>query len=246
MAIIVFQHDSSVGVGRLGIALRDHGFKLDVRRFDLLGKPGAGAPGVRTDMPTNYDNIEGVIALGGEQNVDDSPRVGWMDSEIAYLKGAHERQLPVVGVCLGSQMLAHTLGGKVGLGTAEWGFATVNLSPAGQTEAMLAGVPWSCPQFSAHNQEVKELPPGATLLGGSSDCKIQAWKAGLRTYGFQYHFECDRAAMTNICCGADDKVDRGEMDAQIGRHYDMFTRAAERLCNNLTILLFPLQRRMTA
>ncbi|NER02933.1 MAG: hypothetical protein F6K17_10010 [Okeania sp. SIO3C4] len=92
MAIIIFQHDDINRPGRLGMTLRDHGFKLDIRRLDQGDK-----------VPADLDDVEAVITLGGRANVDDS--FAWLDEERAYLKAAHERSLPVIGICLGCQLI---------------------------------------------------------------------------------------------------------------------------------------------
>ena len=246
MSIIVFQHGAGVGPGRLGVTLRDHGFKLDVRRLDLLG--AAGVPG-------DFDNIHGVISLGGEQNVGDP--VPWMQPELAFLKEAHARQLPLIGVCLGHQMIAKALGGEVGPleggggGKTEWGFTKVSLNPTGQTETMLAGIAWDSMQFQAHGQEVKQLPPDATLLGSSAACKVQTFKAGIRTYGFQYRFECDRPMIDEFIASSAESIAKAgltaaDVKAQADRHYEMFGRMADRLCVNLATYQFPLLRRLSA
>lgn len=240
MSIIVFQHGPHVGPGRLGATFRDHGLKLDIRRLDVLGARG---------VPPDFDNVQGVISLGGEQNVGESHP--WMQPELDFLKEAHNRQLPVIGVCLGHQMIAAALGGQVGPiegGKTEWGFAKVSLNPAGQTEPMLAGVPWDAMLFESHGQEVKQLPAEAALLASSAACKVQIFKAGIRTYGFQFHFECDRAMVDSFIAGSADSIAKAGLSPaavkeQADRHYAMFARIADRLSVNLATFLFPLARR---
>jgi GMP synthase (glutamine-hydrolysing) len=237
MAIIVFQHGAEVGPGRLGMTLRDHGFKLDIRRLDLQGARG---------VPVDFDNVEGVVSMGGEQNVSESHP--WMQPELDYLKAAHDRQLPVIGVCLGAQMIAHALGGKVApMDGPEWGLTQVSLNPVGQTDTIMAGIAWDSMQFQAHGQEVKEMPPGAVLLGSSQACKVQAYRAGLRTMAFQYHFECDRAMIDTFAKGSESmrRAGLGESDlaAQCDRHYEQFSRLADRLCVNIATYAFPWERR---
>jgi GMP synthase-like glutamine amidotransferase len=246
MAIIVLQHSPSDPPARLGATLRDHGFKLDVRRLDLVGAAG---------VPVDFDNVHGVISMGGEQNVGEDH--AWMTPELDYLRKAHALQIPVIGICLGAQMIAAALGGKVGpLGdgskkTVEWGFTKVSLGTFGQLDTVLAGIAWDSYQFEAHGQEVKQLPPDSTVLASSAACKVQAFRAGLRTYGFQYHFECDRAMIDEFtgrsaASLAAAGLTAGDIAAQADRHYEMFGRLSERLCVNLATYLFPLMRKMSA
>lgn len=234
MSIIVFQHGASVGPGRLGLTLRDHGFKLDIRRLDL--------PQTRTNphVPADFESVEGIVVMGGEMNVTDIARFPWMAAEVEYIKEAHRRQLPLIGVCLGHQLIAHALGGTVApAATPEHGFVPVRIEVPGQTEIMLAGIPWQVPQLQSHNQEVTALPPGATVLASSATCKVQAFRAGLRTIGFQYHFECDRESAAAIVGNS-----VPDLAAQLDAHYPMFARVADRLSVNLATYLFPARVRL--
>ncbi len=237
MAIIVFQHGAHVGPGRLGLTLRDHGFTLDIRTPHVPGTAG---------VPTDLENVEGLVVLGGEQNVPDIAGLPWMQEEAEFIRKAHAKQLPVIGICLGHQLIAHVLGGTVApAATPEWGFTKVTAQSPGQTETMLSGVPWDAMMFQAHNQEVATVPAGVTVLASSAACKVQVFKAGLRTYGFQHHFECDRpmieAYMKDAPGGAP-----ADLSATLTARYDMYARIAERLCVNIASFVFPLSRRMTA
>jgi GMP synthase (glutamine-hydrolysing) len=237
MAILVFQHDDHNTAGRLGLTLRDHGFDLDVRRLHR-GDP----------LPPDLDEVEGVISLGGAPNLDD-PRSDhpWMDAELAFLKAAHDRALPVIGVCLGHQLIAAALGGEVAKAQApERGFGRVSLTPAAHTDEAFAGIAWDSPQFQHHSREVVKLPEGAVLMASSKACKVQAFKAGVRTYGFQYHFEVDRETIAKFVReNKRDFYDAGltfdDVRAQADRDYPMFARLADRLCVNLATYIFVTQ-----
>lgn len=245
MAVVVFQHDEAELPGRLGSTLRDHGFVLDVRRLDLAGEWG---------LPPDLDNVQGVVSLGGPQNVTDADlaRHRWMAAELEFLRQAHQRQLPVVGICLGAQLLARALGGAVEpMPEPEWGFEPIDLTPDGQTDVVLTGISWTSPQFCCHEYQIAAVPPGATVLARSRRCEVQAFRAGLRSYGFQYHFECDRdlieryarryaATLQRLGLSAETLLDQADAC------YERYARLGDRLCVNLTTLLFPVLDRLSA
>jgi GMP synthase-like glutamine amidotransferase len=237
MAIIVLQHDDRNTAGRLGMTLRDHGFKLDTRKLHR-GDP----------VPADLDDVDGVISLGGKPNVHDSrDEHPWIDAELDLLRAAHARALPVVGICLGHQMIAAALGGEVAkCDKPEAGFVKVWLTPAAHTDEVFAGIAWDSPQFQTHGCEVVKAPPGAVVLASSAKCKIQAFKAGMRTYGFQYHFELDRDDIAKFVReGKQSFYDAGltfdDVSKQADRDYPMFARLGDRLCVNLAAYIFTLE-----
>lgn len=232
MAILVLQHCDSCRPGRLGLTLRDHAFKLDIRRIDR-GEP----------LPPDFDDVDGVISLGGPQHVGGPEK--WLAAEMAFLKEAHDRSLPIVGICLGHQLLAAALGGEVTkMDKPEIGMHPVDITVPGQTDTILSGIAWRSWQFQTHSWEVKTPPPGAAVLASSAQCKVQCFRAGLRSYGFQYHFEADRPMIEALA-----KESPGEMVAagltaellrqQLDQRYEMFARLADRLSVNIATYLIP-------
>lgn len=234
--IVVLQHNEHAHAGRLARALRDQGFRLDTHRVDL--PPGQGGKAV----PDNLDNLHALIVLGGAQNVDEGH--AFLAQEQSLIRMAHAAGIPVIGICLGAQQIAVALGGEVSrMPAPEVGMSPVTLSVPGQTEVILAGIPWSCPQLHSHAYQVTKAPPGAVVLGSTPATKVQAYRVGMRTFGFQYHFECD-IPMTrdmfdrSMPLAEEIGVTRDQLEAQLDEHAEMFDRAADRLCNNLVTFAF--------
>jgi len=246
MAILILQHSDIGGPGRLGACLRDHGFRLDFRRPDLhpVGSP--------LGLPADLDNVHALVILGGPQNVTDIAKYPWMEAQAALIRQAHARELPIIGICLGAQLIAHALGGQVApKDKPSIGFADMALTIAGQTDPILGGVAWSSPQYFSCGQEIKQLPPGAVLLASTKTTKNVVFKAGVRTFGFICHFECDRPLLDAITkASAGDLpaagITAGEIAAQADQAYPTFARVSDRLSVNLATLCFPLARKMTA
>lgn len=242
MAIIVFQHWPTGGPGRFAATFRDHAFRLDVRRLDLP------AEGANRHVPGDFDDVEGVVVLGGPQNVGEPHP--WMQAEVEFVREAHARQLPLLGICLGHQIIAHALGGEVGpMAKPEAGFVRVQQVPAGNTDTILAGIPWGTWQLQMHGQEVKTLPPDATLLASSAGCRVQCFRAGVRTYGFQWHPECDRPMVDALfTASAKDLAAAGVTPdaarAQADEHYETYGRVSNRLAVNIATYMFPTRLRM--
>lgn len=241
MSIVVFEHHPLETAGRLGTVLNEHGHKL---RIVQLHRGEA--------LPPDLDDVDGVVCMGGPQNTDELDQHGWMQPELDFIKAAHEADLPVVGICLGAQLIAAALGGEVAkMDQPEIGFGQVSSTFFGTVDPVLLGVPWNITMFHAHGHEVTKAPPGGTPipLQGSKVSKCQAFKVGLNTYGFQYHFEWTRRMIDMILVddaefyGSGDKtVD--ELNLSLDADYDFYRHMGDRLCNNLSTLMFPLDKRL--
>ena len=243
MAILVFEHHPLETAGRLGRILNDRGHRLRVVQLHE-----------REAVPAGLADVDGLISLGGPMNVDQADDHPWMDDELGLIREAHDANLPVLGVCLGAQLIAHALGGEVGPmdGPAEIGFAPVTSSFFGSTDPIHLGVPWRTTPFHAHAQEVKKAPPGGTPipLSSSARCKCQAFKSGLNTYGFQYHFEWTREMIERVLRDDPTFYGSGEHSVEdvhdsLKKHYDGYRHFADRLCGNIAELMFPIDKRLT-
>ncbi len=220
----------------LGGVLQAQGHKLQpIRLYD--GEP----------VPADLDNVDGVVSMGGPMNVDEIVEHPWIEDEMAYLRAAHDANVPIVGVCLGAQLIAGALGGTVAaMEQPEVGWQNLKLAFPGTIDPVYTGIGWETTQFHLHGQEVTKLPPGAAPLAGSAMCRNQAFKVGLTTYAFQYHFEWDRAGLDTFAHDAI-VMRAGDTPAQIQSQtrefYDDYRRLGDRLCHTLATILLPIDKR---
>lgn len=235
MSILVFQHHPSETTSVLGRTLTEHGHRLNVINLH------EGDP-----LPVDLDDVSGLVIMGGPQNVDETTDYPWLEGEMEFIRNAKERGLPMVGICLGAQLIAKALGGEVGgMAKPEVGFGMVKLTMPKFVDPVMQGIRWEFPAFHLHGQEVTKLPPGGMPIAMSDACKIQAFRVGLNIYCFQYHFEADRALIQTFAQFP--LMQKGGLDAeavkkQLDEYYTEYRRLGDRLCENITLLLMPVDR----
>jgi GMP synthase-like glutamine amidotransferase len=128
--------------------------------------------------------------MGGPQDVWEEDLHPWLRDEKAAIREAVERRMPVLGVCLGHQLLADALGGEVGRAARpEVGVMDVELAEAGRTSDFFAGLPERLACLQWHGAEVKRAPEGARVLASSPVTAVQAFSVGDRALGIQFHVE---------------------------------------------------------
>jgi GMP synthase (glutamine-hydrolysing) len=147
------------------------------------------APDVRWP---GLDAIGGLIVFGGEMNVDEVDRHPYLLRERELMRSAVDVGVPVLGICLGAQMLARTLGARVHRAPVrELGFRPVRLIEAGLKDPLLGAFGRRPCVFQWH-EDTFDLPKDATLLAVGDDVANQAFRYGEHAWGVQFHFEIDR------------------------------------------------------
>lgn len=178
---VVIQHVAGEGPGLIGVLAHQRGLPLDLRRMDL----GEALPDVSA--------VTALVVLGGPMGAYEALAHPHLLDEQRLLEEAVERGLPVLGICLGSQLLAAALGARVYPGPEpEIGVFEVKLTEDGADDPLLGP---AGPKFSAFHWhgDTFELPPGAVHVASTRAYKHQAFRFGDRAWGLQFHIELDQA-----------------------------------------------------
>lgn len=181
MNVLVVENYNATPAGQVGKALEEAGAVVDLRRAHL------GAP-----LPAGPDGYGGIVILGGEQNALADDACPWFPELLALTRAFGESDRPVLGICLGAQLVARAWGGRNILARpVEFGWREVRPTEAGRGDPVLAGLGSGSPVFHWH-EDTFTLPPGAAHLASSDMTELQAFRLGRATYGVQFHFEADR------------------------------------------------------
>jgi GMP synthase (glutamine-hydrolysing) len=139
-------------------------------------------------LPGRLAAFDAAVVFGGGMNVRDAERLPWLHGEIELLRDALEARLPVLGVCLGAQLVAAAAGAEVRRArTPEIGWLEVELSAAGTRDPVLGRLPERFTAYEWHSYAF-DLPAGAVELARSPVCP-QAFRLGDAAWGVQFHPE---------------------------------------------------------
>jgi GMP synthase-like glutamine amidotransferase len=142
--------------------------------------------------------LDGLIVLGGPGPSADDESVAPLVEERTLIADAVRAGLPVLGICLGAQLLAVALGGRVMPAPApEIGMSTVKLTAAGATDPVLGPLGSPIPVLQWH-REAFSLPRGGVALASSDACPLQAFRWADHVYGLQFHVEINAALAQQI------------------------------------------------
>lgn len=221
--IWVLQHHPVENLGTIAEALEGAALAWQyVRTFE--GQP----------VPPDMKGAGGLIVMGGPMAVYQTERYPFLKDEMRLIENAIKDNKPVLGVCLGSQLVAAALGANVTKGAhKEIGWHHVRLSPQSKTDRLLARLPETFTAFHWHG-DVFDLPRDAVALASSDLTPIQAFRYGEKTYGFLCHLEVSYArvrAMLREWPGelARENIDGAEVVAAASDHLDTLASLAEKV-----------------
>jgi GMP synthase (glutamine-hydrolysing) len=186
--VLVVRHVAFEDLGVLGPLLRERGYR--VRYLEA---------GVDSVDDADFVAADLLVVLGGPVGVGDFARYPYLADEAAAVGARVRRGLPTVGICLGAQLLAHTLGARVApTGRFEIGYGPLTRTAEGEGSVLagLGGTPvlhWHGDQFA--------VPEGATLLAGTPGFPHQAFAVGDTVLALQFHLEADHTRIERWLLG---------------------------------------------
>jgi GMP synthase (glutamine-hydrolysing) len=180
--VACLHHLDTAFTGNAGRAIRAAGVELDERHVMAGDLPG-------------LDDVDGVLSLGGDQSVCDIASLPALEAEAEFLHAAVERGVPVFGVCLGAQLLAHALGGTVSrLPRRIVTWTAIEPLPAAAGDPVVGALPDGAPALHWH-EDGFEPPPGAVELLRRVSAGAEAFRFGESAWGVQFHPEVDQEAL---------------------------------------------------
>ncbi|HEV2968868.1 MAG TPA: gamma-glutamyl-gamma-aminobutyrate hydrolase family protein [Pirellulales bacterium] len=176
--VLALRHVAHEGLGTIEDVLRREQLVFSV--VDLFHES------LRTFNP---EQLAGLIVMGGPMNVDETDRYPFLADEVKWIRQSVDAGLPVLGVCLGSQLLSKALGSRVYPNRVkEIGWYEIGLTDAARSDQLFGDCRPTETVFQWHG-DTFDLPDGAVRLAHSEQCENQAFRFGRVAYGLQFHLE---------------------------------------------------------
>jgi GMP synthase-like glutamine amidotransferase len=206
MRILAFRHIPFEHLGLIADSLAEHA--IECRYVDLYAASESPSP----------EDADGFIFMGGPMSVNDD--LGYIRQELRLIEQAAALGKPVLGVCLGAQLIAKALGSRVYKNAVkEIGWFDVRFTETARQDLLFAGLDGPETVFHWHG-ETFDLPPGAALLASSDACRHQAFRVGAHVYGLQFHLEVTPPMIADWCAQDANCGDMREIEAPIDPHYN--------------------------
>lgn len=185
MPLLVLQFDEDKGLGLLEAPLLESEVGLDIRLAECRPALSAG--------------YAGLVVLGGIAAPDDDCRPEIVIA-LELIRKALARPIPVLGICLGAELLARAAEGSVLPCAPEYGYRAVRLARAGATDALLGGLPATFKALQAH--EFTSEPPAKATILARSESGVQAFRLERSAWGVQFHLEPTEAMIDSWTASA--------------------------------------------
>jgi len=229
--VLVIQHEQCEGLGSIAESLAGRG--VDARYVRAFAGDA---------IPRSASPAAGLVVMGGPMGVYDHPRLEYLAREMRLIESALAAEQPVLGICLGSQLLAQVLGAEVRpTGRKEIGWFPVDLTEAATMDPLWRGAPRQFTAFHWHG-DAFPLPPGAVHLASTEACRFQAFRRGTNAYGIQFHLEVTEGIVREMTRAwpaelAEEGVDGARIVADADRHLPPMRHVADRMFGGWAALL---------
>jgi GMP synthase (glutamine-hydrolysing) len=215
MDVLAIVHGPNVGAGVFADAVRQRSDRL----VEWIPSSSAAAP-----------RADAALVFGGAMHVDQEAEHPWLRAELDVLRRLLDERIPVLGVCLGAQLLAQAVGARVGPASApEIGWLPVELTAEARDDSLFASVPKRFDAFQWHHYAF-EVPQGATELARSAVCS-QAFRLDGNAWGVQFHPEVTREQVQSWLEEKDDvDLDWAALAAETERRIATWNAFGRDLC----------------
>ncbi len=177
MKVLILMHDREEDAGTIQTYLDERGAETRIARL-YAGEP----------LPGDALRFDAVVSMGGPMNVYEDDKYPYLKEETEFLARCFREGLPVLGICLGAQLMARAAGAKVTRAPREeTGWYTVTLTDAGRNDPFFQGLPDAFTVFQLHG-DTFDIPGNAALLATSETCRNQAFRIG-NSLALQFHLE---------------------------------------------------------
>lgn len=208
MRVAIVENTKVTEAGQVGIALAEAG----ARTTTIRAFAGEALP--------EFDDYDALVVFGGEQNARDDERHPYLPQLASLMRRFGDDGKAVLGICLGSQILARAYGGENLIGAApEFGWRRIGRTEAGKSDPVLSAMPDSFLSFQWHD-DTFSLPEGAFHLAENQSARHQAFRMGRAAYGFQFHFEANRQVVRNWMTHFPEVIERKE-PGWLARHPEL-------------------------
>lgn len=232
MNILVFQHLAVEHPGIFRDLWHEGGHRVEIVALD----EGAPIPDL-----VGFDLL---AVMGGPMDVWEVAKHPWLRAEMAAIRAwVLDLGRPYFGICLGHQLLAEALGGKVGrMAVPEVGVTVTQATEAGRADRLLSGLGSEVQAFQWHGAEVQRVPDGGVILAGNAACPVQALRVGQWAWGIQFHIEMTATTVrewsavpeyaVSMAAALGAERARG-LEAELAGHLPAFNAMARQIDSNL-------------
>ncbi|MCX5804027.1 MAG: type 1 glutamine amidotransferase [Proteobacteria bacterium] len=194
--IVIIKHVEREGAGLLEDFFKNDGWELEFVELEKGDR-----------LPEHLDGVAGIILLGGPMNVYQEDGHPFLKDEDRLITRSLVEEIPILGICLGAQLLAKACDARVEKATQkEIGWYPAELTDKGKKDLLFRGIQERIMVFQWH-EDTLEVPQGGVLLAHGEACKNQAFRIGNNAYGLQFHIEVTEEMVGSWMKNEEGKVD---------------------------------------